>query len=254
MKASAFAGFWPFTAPLEGVVAHFYADVKGLVTIGVGNLVDPVEAALWLTMYRADGVRASRAEIREDWNEVKGNPHAARLGHRYAAKLTRLRMRDDDIRRLVETKLMQNEAILVQRFPGWDDFPADGQLATHSMAWACGPHFRFPKLETALLAGDFRTASVECKMNEAGNPGLVPRNRHNRVLYRNANMAKTTGLDPEQLYWPRDLYAEAEDGTPTPPAMVPARPEREQVYVNTRPFEIVHKSPLPDDDEPDGAA
>jgi GH24 family phage-related lysozyme (muramidase) len=255
VKPSAFAAFWGFTVPLEGCIQHFYADVKGLITVGVGNLVDPIEAALGLTMYRADGVKASRTEIREDWNAVKANPYAARLGHRYAAKLTRLRMRDEDIRVMVEAKLLQNEDVLVKRFPSWDDFPADAQLATHSMSWACGPHFHFPKLEAALLASDFRTASTECQMNEAGNPGLVPRNKANRVLYRNANVVKMGGFNPEQLYWPRDLYAEAEDDTPTPPAMVPARPEREQVFVNPFPFNLDHLSKAGnDDDEPDGAA
>lgn len=243
MKASVFAIFYPWTVPFEGCVAHFYADVKGLITIGVGNLVDPIDAALGLRMYRLDGVQASRTEIREDWNAVKANPHAAKLGHRFAAKLTRLRMRDDDIRRLVETKLLANENVLRSTFPDFDSWPADAQLATFSMAWACGPYFTrgFPHLTAALQTQDFLAASNACFMNEAGNPGLHPRNIANRVLYRNAHQVIGEGKDPAPVYWPLDLYAEAQDNEPTQPNPVPAREEREQVYVaSDETFEVLN--------------
>ena len=49
-------------------------------------------------------------------------------------------------------KLGQMDAYLAKRFPEWEEWPADAQLATLSMAWACGPAFRFPRLEAALRA------------------------------------------------------------------------------------------------------
>ena len=47
-------GFRAFTLPLEGEIAWMYLDTLGLVTVGLGNLIDPVELALELPfVYRA---------------------------------------------------------------------------------------------------------------------------------------------------------------------------------------------------------
>lgn len=208
MKASVRANFVAMSVPWEGQVNHFYADVKNLITIGIGSLVDPIETALVLPMYRLDGVRANRQEIRDDWNAVKRNPHAARLGHRFAAKLTTLRMRDEDVYALTLAKLDANDKILQSRFPDFESLPADAQLSLHSLAWACGPHFHFPKMQAALAQRDFLTAAVESKMNEKGNPGLIPRNRGNRLMLQNAHVVECSGLDPELLYWPHALKCE----------------------------------------------
>ena len=43
------AAFLSFTTRLEGRVPYMYLDIKGLVTIGVGNLIDPVDLALQVT-------------------------------------------------------------------------------------------------------------------------------------------------------------------------------------------------------------
>lgn len=41
MYPSVTSFFRVFNEPLEGVVAYMYLDIKGLVTVGVGNLIDP---------------------------------------------------------------------------------------------------------------------------------------------------------------------------------------------------------------------
>lgn len=207
MRPAVRANFVAFTEPLEGSCSYLYADVLGLVTTGIGNLVDPVMYALDLPWKRPDGSRASRDEIALAWHTVKDDPHAARLGHRYAARLTTLRLAPEDVSALVLGKLDANDAALRKRFPEWEQWPADSQLATHSMAWACGPNFRFPRLEAALRARDFLLAAEECHMRTDGNPGIVPRNTANRILYRNAALSR----DPELLYWPRDLATDPVD-------------------------------------------
>ena len=50
-----------FNEPLEGLTSWMYLDIKGFVTTGMGNLIDPVPAALALTWHDADGMRASPA-------------------------------------------------------------------------------------------------------------------------------------------------------------------------------------------------
>lgn len=70
--------------PLEGVVKYMYLDIKGLVTIGVGNLIDPINAALNLPFRYKNkpgvtnaGQSASRADIEAEWKLIKGKQELA---------------------------------------------------------------------------------------------------------------------------------------------------------------------------------
>src|SRR4051812_13306092 len=92
------AAFVDFTIPLEGVIPHLYQDVKGLVSIAIGNLVDPIQLAMNLPLVHDDGSPASRNEIAAEWLRIK-NLHpddhgrtAAMLGHRYARQFATLHL------------------------------------------------------------------------------------------------------------------------------------------------------------------
>lgn len=244
MRASVRDNFVPFTAPLEGVVRWFYADVKGLITIAIGNLVDPVESALSLAMvHKGTDIPASQADIRADWLRVKSDPNAARLGHRSVEALTNLRLTDAGVDAVVNKRLALNDQILRTRFPDFEKWPADAQLATHSMAWACGPYFRFAKLEAALKLRDFSTAATECYMNTTGNPGLVPRNGANKALY---NAAADPNRDDDAVTWSVLTAQNAK--------LWPARPANDTAPL-VEPGSVI-RPPLPpwpmsrDDDEP----
>lgn len=220
MRDSVRNAFVRFTAQYEGVVAWMYQDVKGLVSTGIGNLIDPVQMAVVLPFVHEDGSPAGRDEIVAEWLRVKNQPPsngktAAQLGHLYARQVTRLHLTPAGIQQVVENKLNQNDALLRKRFPAFEQWPADAQLATHSMAWACGPAFRFPKLEAALRALDFRMAAVECRMDETGNPGLKPRNIANKQLYENAAEVQEHARNPDMLYWPNLLNGPVSDADET---------------------------------------
>jgi hypothetical protein len=204
MRASVRAAFVAFTEPLEGKVDHFYQDVRGLITIAIGNLVDPLAYAMVLPMVdRVTGARASRDEIAREWQRVKADASLARLGHRAAAQVTRLKLTEEGIQGLVLSKLDEMDRALLGRFPSWEAQPADGQLLVLSMSWALGPHFRFPKFEEAFRRGDYRACADECKMSEEGNAGVRPRNAANRLLALNAaNVVECDG-DYGTLWWPR---------------------------------------------------
>lgn len=221
MRPSVREAFLRYTVPLEGRVQCMYLDVKGLVTTGIGNLIDTPQEAARLPWLRQTGAYATRDEIVTEWARVKHDPDAARLGHRYALRITTLRLSEDAVNELVYGKLDANDAFLARRFPAWDTWPADAQLATHSLAWACGPAFRFPRCEAALRRRDFLEAATECRIDERGNPGVVPRNAAQKVLYRNAALVEGQ-RDPEVLYWPRDLWAEPP--TDPPPDTEPEVP------------------------------
>jgi GH24 family phage-related lysozyme (muramidase) len=178
--------FFAFNVPFEGAISHLYADVRNLVTIGVGCLVDPLPMALALPMRRADGTLATAQEIAADWNAVKGDPLCTTRGHAYAAKLTRLHLEPADIEALVLRRLDDFAAHLAKRFPAFDSWPWQVQLAVLSIAWACGPGFRFPRMEQALRDGDFLWAAAECEIDASGNAGVIGRNKANEALLMRA--------------------------------------------------------------------
>lgn len=191
--------FLAFTAPLEGVVRHFYLDTLGLVTIAYGCLVATVHEACSLPMVRRDGAPATPDEIAADWHRIKGRPNLARLGYRAAATVAELRLTPEGVEAVTWAKLDKMLDHLERRFPGFASWPASAQLAVVSLSWACGPGFDFPKCVAALQRQDWAGAAAECQMRTAGNPGLVPRNRANRALLLGA----AAGGDPEVLVgWP----------------------------------------------------
>lgn len=178
------ANWFDWSARFEGVVEHFYADIRGLVTVGVGNLVDPVALALVLPMRRlSDKALATPDEIRSEWLRVKNDPEAARLGAGYSKPRAKLYLPDLDIRALVDTKLQEVASKLTERFPALPDMRADVQVVLCSMAWAMGTGFprKFPKFSACIDRQDWRGAAEECKIRETDNPGVKGRNRANRA-------------------------------------------------------------------------
>jgi peptidoglycan hydrolase-like protein with peptidoglycan-binding domain len=212
MHASVLKAFEPFSTKFEGFLPYMYLDIKGLVTTGMGNLIDPIGPALGLPWRRSDGSLASQDEIRAAWNAVKARIDLApKFGQAFAG-VTTLRLDNEGIEQLIARKLKENEGYLRTKFPGYDTWPADAQLGLHSMAWAMGPGFKFPAFEAAVNRDppDFHAAAVASHINEAGNPGLTPRNKANFELFTNAAHVLEKGADPSTLYWPGDVIAAAE--------------------------------------------
>jgi len=216
------SGFPAFSARFEGRVAYMYLDILGLVTVGVGNLVDPVGAAQALPFrfrnkpgITAPGSPATPDQIAQEWQTLKNNSSLATKGYTACEPLTQLELSDDAIDSLILARLTQNESFLKRQpwFLGFDTWPADAQLGLLSMAWAMGPGGPggFPNFRAACQKLDFNTAAAECKMSEAGNPGLIPRNLANFTLFSNAAIVLAGGpqssLQPATLYYPQALTA-----------------------------------------------
>jgi hypothetical protein len=267
MREAVRNAFYDFNVAFEADIPYFYQDVLGLVSIGVGILCDPIQLGLGLNlpMVHPDGTPATRNDIAAEWTKIKalgsgtyleGNP-AAINGHLFAKRHTRLRLTSEGLRSSLAGKLHQNDLILRQRFPDFETWCADAQLAIHSLAWGCGPAFRFPKLEAALKALDFTTASGEVRMvaNGVELNGLKPRNRANKILLLNAAYVHGAHLDPDALFYPTDLTAEPVDkDADTQPELVPVvRPDPIEAKTVVD-WEIVHKSPFDDEPPPDDAA
>ena len=208
MRSAITPAIWhAFNAPLEGRVYCMYLDVKGLVTTGVGNLIDSVAAAVRLPWRRKDGALATPYQVSAEWDIVKHHQPAGRSVQFYMDR-TDLRLDNEAIDKLVWSQVLANDAELADRFGGWRDWPADAQLAAHSMAWAAGAGWseKFPKCSALLKALEFVKAGeiapgdsgvvaadtpsgmrvmghAECDLKTVGNPGVIPRNALNRLHY-----------------------------------------------------------------------
>ena len=201
MRPSVRDAFVSFTAPMEGVCTWMYCDVLGLVTTAIGNLIDPIQIALPIPFRHADGTFATRNEVAAEWSRIKARQDLKMHGGGAYRAIATLHLDSAGVDLVVSRKLSQMDAYLAIRFPDYEDWPADAQLATLSMSWACGPAFHFAALEADLRAGDFASAATHCTINESGNPGVIPRNVANRVLYANAARVVGEHLDPYELLW-----------------------------------------------------
>jgi hypothetical protein len=137
MRTTVAAKWREFNTPFEGLVRFMYQDVKGLITIGMGNLIDPIGAALGLPFRkRRGGALATQAEIRAEWELIKSKPELAKKGHRACDPLCTLELDDVAIDQLIRNKLSQNESFLKRQKPflAFDDWPADAQMGLLSMA------------------------------------------------------------------------------------------------------------------------
>src|ERR1022692_3437837 len=189
MFASVQSGFRAFNTQFEGCIPYMYLDIKGLVTVAVGNLIDPVELAqaLPFCFKSQSGISGSGAatveQIAAEWQTLQNDPSLAVKSYKACEAITQLELSDDSIGSLISAKLTGIENFLKRQqwFQAFDTWPADAQLGLLSMSWAMGPAGpgEFPLFRAACQKLDFRTAAAECKMNEAGNPGLIPRNQAN---------------------------------------------------------------------------
>lgn len=212
-----------FSADLEGRVPKMYCDVFGYITTGVGNLINTLAQVLALPWLLADGSKASEADIKADFDLCRANATTwAKLKWTVYAKQLRCHLSEEAIDGLVKRTLAANEAIYRKRWPKYDSFPADAQLAINSMGWAVGAAFyvKFGNLAKCIDAEDWAGCVATCKIRDGldtpqksdDNLGIVPRNKRNKVLFANAQIVKERGMDPNILHWPNS----AKDDTPLP--------------------------------------
>lgn len=219
MRPAAREAFVPFTVSLEGgYIVHMFPDVYKLISTGFGLLLDPIDLALGLEWLKPDGAPATKAEVAAQWSSLKNfieaNPGCEKWSWKRFADKTTIRLSRAGLDKAFQRKIAGNLATLITGFPDFESWSADAQLGALSMAWAVGPGYwspnagrrYFPKLTAALRARDYKVAAKECFLDEeAENPGIIPRNDANKILFGNADIIERTGLDPAVLHWPRDL-------------------------------------------------
>lgn len=176
LDPSVVAGWAAWTARFEGRVSWMYLDVRGLVTTGLGCLIDRVEHAVGLRWLHGDGSPAGFADVADDWHAVKGMEKGL-AAYRYRLP-DGLHLPDDEIDALALTRLAANARAVAEQLPELAGWPPEVQRLCMSHAWACGASWpaHWPRLVAALRAGDWQGAADECRISEAGNPGVRARN------------------------------------------------------------------------------
>lgn len=152
----------------EGSVPHLYLDITGNVTVGVGNLLMNVQAALRLPfIVEATGAPASPAQIESEFNRVArqeaGHPAS------YYEQFCRLRLPDREIDALLDRRIDEFEAGLRRHFDNFDGFPEQVRLAMLDMAFnlgIAGLINKFPSFARAASAGDWATCARECRRRQ----------------------------------------------------------------------------------------
>ena len=237
MYASVRNYFIKFNEPIEKRIEYMYLDIKGLVTLGVGNLIDVEKASdkkgLEKVMQEVvtlpfvykegrpnAGKPASKTDIEAEWKKVKGRQEwtKVKLGYLRFAEITDLKLTNEAINTLVLKKLkaMETELKMDPAFRHFEQWPADGQLGLLSMAWALGtPKLKthWPRLKAACRQQDFDTARKYCAITTIGNPGVAKRNTENRRLFNNAtaviaNLGRNPAANRSErltLYYPNML-------------------------------------------------
>ncbi len=217
MRKSVADVFKAFSVRFEGELPFMYLDIKGLVTIGVGNLIDSVAQAQQLPFFFKDEPDhlASPSEIAEDWQRVKDRQDLRLQGGMVFENVAQMRISEETINQLVLQTVTSYETTLkanTPEFADFDDWPADAQLGLLSMGWAMGPGFatagRWPSFRAACASQDWDQAAEQSHMDDTHNPGLRPRNTANFILFTNAaRVADGSADDPsgETLYYPTVL-------------------------------------------------
>lgn len=236
--------FFDFTAGREGFTPFMYCDTLNLVTTGVGNLIDagpnhnpggnstsavrarlnnvvsssamqPAmglpwrrKAAGWTSKNPLAGGLVSPSEIAAAWTQVKRQnevvPDFSQRGGFAYAGLTDLTLDMQGLKDLFNRTLNSFDKTLNNRYPGYENWPADAQLALLSMSWAMGPNFNFPAFKSAVDRLDFRAAAEQSFFKGGGGTlqNRTGRNAENVIMFTNAADVLKGGVDLDRLFFP----------------------------------------------------
>jgi len=247
MRQSVRDMFFDYTAGREGFTPFMYCDTLNLVTTGVGNLIDAgpnhnpgnnspsivrarlnnvvsagamqpamslpwrLKAPGWSSKNPLAGDLVSPSEVADAWTKVKRQnevvPDFSQQGGFKYAGLTNLTLDMSGLKSLFSRTLNSFDATLRKTYSGYEEWPADAQLATMSMSWAMGPAF-FPVLgftafKQAVDRLDFQAAAIHSVFKGGG--GLLDpasRNFAHNIMFNNAHAVVKAGAGRDRIYFP----------------------------------------------------
>lgn len=187
----------------EGRVPHMYQCTEGRVTIGIGHQIVSAEAAGRLNLRKQIGrdlwVDASRDEKIAEYRTIdaitprNNREFVNRPANSYRAS-TSLRMSDREMDILRDEHISNFHRELRRRFPDFDDFPNNVQLALFDMAFNIGmtnfSRDKWPLLHAAIDNKNWEEAARQSNRPQIG----AKRNNYVRDLFlsaaRNGNVTE----------------------------------------------------------------
>jgi GH24 family phage-related lysozyme (muramidase) len=151
----------------EGSVTWMYRDTVGLITVGVGNMLPNVEAALKLPFrVQSSGDLAGEPAVRKEF---------ARVGALAAGKLPKfyyeyeaLTLADTDIDALLAARVAVFETQLRRQYPHYGSFPDAVKLGLIDMIYNLGAGKlvnTYPHFDNAVFDQNWNTAANLCHRN-----------------------------------------------------------------------------------------
>jgi GH24 family phage-related lysozyme (muramidase) len=173
----------------EQVVLYFYLDTKGLVTIGAGNMVPNVDAALLLPLRHANGMPAKASEINADYRRVAAMKPGM-LPHFYFCP-TSLALAVADEQQLRLKRCAEFVRELQHEFPGFDTFPRGAKLGLLDMIYNLGlVRLReYRHLYETVKIRSWSAASAVCARDVA-DEAFARRNAWTRSQFLNAEVGR----------------------------------------------------------------
>ena len=208
MHPSVAAALPGFLKQYEGKVNYMYLDKKGLVTIGIGNLIDPVNQALKLEFGpKGGGGTVSGAEVIAEFQTVKGRKDLIDKPTAEFDKITSLQLTDAGIATMVASHANAIEGYIKTNasaklfYADFDAWPAEAQLGFFGVAWGGIPlpQFGWNLFPPACRDQDWDKAAAQCKISS---PIAAGRNEAHRLMFLNAAAIKTNGDDITKVWWP----------------------------------------------------
>lgn len=176
----------------EGSTSFMYLDTAGIVTTGVGHAILNKAHALTLPWEGAPSAGA----IAADYARVAAAPTGHAASH--YEPLTNCRLRDEGIKDVLLADVAAFESELEGSLPAWRSYPEPAQQAIFDIAYnlGIGGLLKFHKLLAACNAGEWETASTECRRRGIGEA----RNQETAALFRKgAEAANTRKIDTRPL-------------------------------------------------------
>lgn len=148
----------------EGCVTWLYCDVRGFVTIGIGNLVGLPKTSAALPLRHPDGRPAIPGEAETAWAHVTDAYRKDRLAAYYKA-CSDLRITVDDAKSMVARRLESEFIPGIKRIcHDFDAWPLPARQAIVDMAYnlGVGGLAKFVRLIAACQGQDWASAAAYC--------------------------------------------------------------------------------------------
>lgn len=170
----------------EGKINHMYIDSEGYVTIGVGHLITNVTSAQNLTLYTTKGKKATKPEIKLDFDTV--NKQIKNKLASYYKQFTKLTMKDVDIEKQLDKHIVSFEKELKRVYSGFSALPEDVKLALFDMIFNLGQRNlkAYKNMNAAIAKSDWLIAAKESNRPK----GTARRNKYVSDLFIKADNAK----------------------------------------------------------------